>query len=473
MLMFNGALDLALVLLWFMIARRRREHEAQEKLLAGQELFFGRLAGQYARSKDLSEALWESAGLCGTGVQREVMRLMQALSSDELSEEAGGYAGCAKNAYFVLFFTLCRTIRSFGDLQLHGVSLFTHNIRYIKEEVRIELLRRQEGHYAFLGLTMLSIVPFFFTLPIRWWSGTVSAGMKRYYSGAYGFTILSVCFFLTVVCALSVQELQYPDAQGRRESACVKHILSLPLACACIDRHIARHYGYYLKKNEVLKVLQGFGNIREFLVKKLLAAAGLALLAGMLVCGSVLAGGRFRGISLLAVLLCALAGFFLPDAWVIVLQERVKRQKMEETMRFETLILIVMHYRQITVEEILRWMERFSVVFSRAFERAVDDFSYHRREALERLKEELAYEPAEKLVDGLIACDEIPVAQAFYDMEGERAYDMEQYRKKQEAGQREKAALARVIAFLPFVAVLALWMIVPFVAEGLAQLKSY
>ena len=76
-------------------------------------------------------------------------------------------------------------------------------------------------------------------------------------------------------------------------------------------------------------------------------------------------------------------------------------------------------------------------------------------------------------MDALIACDEIPVAQAFYDIEGERAYDMEQYRKKEEAAQREKAALARVIAFLPFVAVLALWMIVPFVLEGLTQLGSY
>ena len=89
------------------------------------------------------------------------------------------------------------------------------------------------------------------------------------------------------------------------------------------------------------------------------------------------------------------------------------------------------------------------------------------------LKEELGCEAVKKLVDALIACDEIPVAQAFYDIEGERAYDMEQYRKKEEAAQREKAALARVIAFLPFVAVLALWMIVPFVLEGLTQLVSY
>lgn len=152
---------------------------------------------------------------------------------------------------------------------------------------------------------------------------------------------------------------------------------------------------------------------------------------------------------------------------------RIGQQKSEETLRFETLILIVMHHSVITVEEILRWMERFSVVFSRALQRAVDDFSYRRRESLEQLKEDLAYEPAKKLVDALIVCDDIPVARAFYDLEGERAYHMEQHRQKAESLQREKAAFARVIAFLPFVALLALRLVVPFVLEGLMQLNSY
>ena len=118
-------------------------------------------------------------------------------------------------------------------------------------------------------------------------------------------------------------------------------------------------------------------------------------------------------------------------------------------------------------------MERFSSVFSRALQRAVDDFSYRRRESLEQLKEDLAYEPAVKLVEALIVCDDIPVSQAFYDLEGERAYHMEQHRQKAESLQREKAAFARVIAFLPFVALLALRLVVPFVLEGLMQLNSY
>ena len=50
---------------------------------------------------------------------------------------------------------------------------------------------------------------------------------------------------------------------------------------------------------------------------------------------------------------------------------------------------------------------------------------------------------------------------------------MEQYRQKEESLQREKAAFARVIAFLPFVALLALRLVIPFVLEGLTQMGAY
>lgn len=483
-LIFNLILELVLAVFWLWIFRQRRAHEEEEKLLAEQERFLDEFAGQYAKRGDMLEALEESLQVCGSSAQSKLMGLLDALRTDSGPEDGGYPSGCTKDACFLLLFTLCYTIRSFGDLRIQGVSLFVHNIRYIKEEVRTELLRRQEGRYAFLGLTALCVLPFFFTIPIQLWSASVSADLIRFYNGTYGFVTLVVCFLLTILCVICVQELQYPTMPDGRKHTVAMRLLQFPALAMLVDMHIAAHYSRYLKKNEALKVLRGFGNIREFLVQKLLCAIGSGLFAGMIIAGCVAsdAGERLSGLpgihvsgtAVLLLLLCAVViGYVLPDAWVIILQVRIGQQKSEETLRFETLILIVMHHSVITVEEILRWMERFSVVFSRALQRAVDDFSYRRRESLEQLKEDLAYEPAKKLVDALIVCDDIPVARAFYDLEGERAYHMEQHRQKAESLQREKAAFARVIAFLPFVALLALRLVVPFVLEGLTQLNSY
>ena len=481
-LIFNLILDGLLLIFWFWIVWRRKKCEEEEKLLLEQERFLDELAGQYAKRGDMLEALEESMQLCGSAVRGEVMGMLDALKNESGPEDGGYTGGTAKNACFLLLFTLCYTIRSFGDLQVQGVSLFVHNIRYIKEEVRTELLRRQEGRYAFLGLTTLCVLPFFFAIPIQLWSASISMELHRFYTGTYGFLTLVVCFGMAVVSAVCVQELQYPTMPGNGKHALAVRVLRIPAVGILVDRHISSHYSRYLKKNEALKVLQGFGNIREFLVQKLICALGSACLAALIVAGCLLSGtsvqsGDVSVFSLVGAVsipvLFAAIGYVLPDVWVMVLQARVRQQKSEETLRFETLILIVRHYSIITVEEILRWMERFSSVFSRALQRAVDDFSYRRHESLEQLKEDLAYEPAVKLVDALIVCDDIPVAQAFYDLEGERAYHMEQYRQKEEDLQREKAAFARMIAFFPFVAVLALRLVIPFVLEGLTQLNSY
>lgn len=478
-LIFNMVLNVLLMLCGVIIAVHRRRRASEEKLLAVQERFFDELAGRYARYGDMREALEESVQSCNGELQQEILQMLGALEEEHAGE--GGYHGeNAKNTYFLLLFSLCHTIRAFGDLKIQGVSLFVHNLRYIKEEVRLELLRRQEGRYAFLGLTTLSMMPFFICIPIQMWSISISLELGRFYTGAYGFVTLMVCFFLTLFCVLGVQQLQYPMMHGAGSETFARKLLEIPMLAAAIDTHISHHYSRYLKKNEALKVLQGFGNVREFLVKKLMYAFGVAGLVCAIQMGYLMTGGEGIGANtvtkaffLAMIVITGVMGYFLPDIGIIILQERVEQQKMEETLRFETLILIVMHYSRITVEEILRWMERFSVIFARALQRAADDFSYRRRESLEQLKEELSYDPVKKIADALIVCDDIPVAQAFYDLESDRAYNLEKYSKKVEELQREKAALARLIAFFPFIAVLALRLVIPFVLEGLTQLGSY
>ena len=482
MLGYNWVLNIILGLVWLAVAVNRRACRAQEVLLKELEHFLMELAEQYARCADLREALEQSCHTCSGSLRSELLELCDALEHDRAEGQVYG-SGKRKNAYVMLLFSLCHTIRTYGDLQVGGVSLFVYNIRYIKEEVRIELLRRQEGHYAFLGLTGLAFLPFFVCVPIQWWSHSVSASLDRFYVGSYGFVTLTVCFLLAVICVVAVQELQYPVMPDARRHTIEQRLLELPAVRIPVDRQIAAHYSRYLQKNEQLKVLQGYGNIREFLVKKVLRAWMCASAAGVLVIGSNIVrahqrvGGAGAGnsipVAFVLIAAAALTGYFVPDARVIILRARVEYQMMEESLRFETLVLIVIHYSQITVEELLRQMERFSVVFSRALQRTVDDFSYHRRESLERLRDELGYEPAKKLADGLLACDDLPIAQVFHDVEDERAYNMESFKRKALDLQREKAAFARIIAFLPFVAVLVLRLVVPFVLEGLTQLNQY
>ena len=219
-LIFNLILDVILAVFWLWILRQRKAHETEEKLLREQERFLDELAGQYAKRGDMLEALEDSIQICGSRAQRELMGFVDAMRAEGRPEDSGYFDSSTKNACFLLLFTLCYTIRTFGDLQIQGVSLFVHNIRYIKEEVRMELLYRQEGRYAFLGLTALCVIPFFFSIPIQLWSASVSKGLHRFYAGTYGFITLTMCFILAVLCSICVQELQYPTMPEKKAYDC-------------------------------------------------------------------------------------------------------------------------------------------------------------------------------------------------------------------------------------------------------------
>lgn len=217
-LIFNLILDFLLAVLWLFIYLRRKAHEGEEKLLKEQERFLEELAGQYAKRGDMLEAFEDSMQVCESGAQRELMGLLDVLRSDGAPEDGGAPRQGTKGACLLLLFTLCYTIRTFGDLRVQGVSLFVHNIRYIKEEVRTELLRRQEGRFAFLGLTALCVLPFFFQY--------TDTDVERFYQRRAAAVLYGNLRFCNADCVLPAGHClcglragaAVPDDAGRRKA---------------------------------------------------------------------------------------------------------------------------------------------------------------------------------------------------------------------------------------------------------------
>ena len=53
---------------------------------------------------------------------------------------------------------------------------------------------------------------------------------------------------------------------------------------------------------------------------------------------------------------------------------------------------------------------------------AVDHFSYDRIRSLQKLKQEIPDEPVQRICDALEFCEELPVEEAFLNLEDERGY---------------------------------------------------
>lgn len=544
--MICGALLLIEIAAVWLYCRKRKQETA---MLRQQERFLGEAAVSYTRAADLKEAIRESIRPQDTLMAAEGNKLLDSLDKDS-TNAAMDYLAKAKNSFFSVFYALCHTVRDLGDIKKEGQSLFVKNIQYIEEEVRMEILRIQNAGYQFSGLLAVCAVPFFLIPLIREWAVSVDAGMEKFYGGSYGMGTTLACFAVSAAGLMFILWLHYPDLKAARSYRLEQRLLEQRAVCYVIDKKISRRYSHFLKKNEELKKLQGFGNIRQFLVRRYLCAFVCAalMLAGILLvkqtgriqlrqefslptvwtvelseaekerlslqlrqefaqmlmekrdsaelfeqdgwagysmqiqkaCVQLLENQKkaydsihFKWYDFLLLILSVSCGMGIPQLELVLCRWNVEQKKMEETLRFETMILVLMNYPEITIEDILNWLESFAEIFRRALERAADSFSYRRKEALRQLREDAGYEPVGRIADALESCDEVRIADAFLNMEAERNYYMDQYKQKVHAWTGERAAIAKVTAFVPFLLVMALKLIVPFTAQGLGQLSLY
>ena len=79
----------------------------------------------------------------------------------------------------------------------------------------------------------------------------------------------------------------------------------------------------------------------------------------------------------------------------------------------------------------------------------------------------------ERICDALEFCEELPVEEAFLNLEDEREYFLKKNMEERKNYQGECIALAKMSAYLPMFLLIILKLVVPFVAEGLSELQAY
>ena len=155
-------------------------------------------------------------------------------------------------------------------------------------------------------------------------------------------------------------------------------------------------------------------------------------------------------------------------------QKNMRQMEMEdEVMQFQTIILMLMKIERVNVEMILEWLERYSNIFREPISRCVNNYESGAWEALEELKNDLAYLPLIRIVESLqAAVEKIPIEQAFDELDTERAYYQE---KRKEANERliaKKGRIGKAIGFAPMIALFVGYIIVPLVLIGLLNMTS-
>ena len=99
--------------------------------------------------------------------------------------------------------------------------------------------------------------------------------------------------------------------------------------------------------------------------------------------------------------LVGLLGYRGPNL-LLIFQKKMRLLEMEnEVMQFQTIILMLMKIERVNVEMILEWLERYSNIFRDPISKCVNNYESGAWEALEELKNEIAFPQLIRIVESL------------------------------------------------------------------------
>lgn len=174
-------------------------------------------------------------------------------------------------------------------------------------------------------------------------------------------------------------------------------------------------------------------------------------------------------------IICALLGILgyqLPYVLILSRKDMMVIAQENEVIQFQSIISMLMHIEQITVEDTLEWLARFSILFKSSLDTCIADMAAGEEDALEKLKENEPYLPFVRIVDNLIDADKVGIENAFVEIDGDR--ESSQKKREQDSNMYiDKAAnQSMLLSLLPLLLFITLYFCGPLMASSTQAMNA-
>ncbi len=177
---------------------------------------------------------------------------------------------------------------------------------------------------------------------------------------------------------------------------------------------------------------------------------------------------------IIIIYILSLLAFHVPDALLLIRKKIIKVDAMNEISKFQLICTLMMHIKQIGVDTLLEWIERFSIIYKSPIQDAIMDYDAGAEIALNKLKKTSQNDEFRKLVEHMLsAVNRISIERAFEDLESEKNYYKE---KRQTIYQRiidKKIGLGKIIGFIPTYSVILIYFMLPLIYQSTKEINMY
>ncbi|NLX76508.1 MAG: hypothetical protein GXZ01_03930 [Clostridiaceae bacterium] len=253
------------------------------KLLRQFETFLVNVRHHYHEHGMVDEAIYDSTGECGYEMSLHAGRMYEVLTDPDIDVRVEQFNEVAPNKYMRAFLAMSYLVQRFGDKSLDGKSVYLNNLNYLKQEINMELLRREKLGYLFQSLSTITVFPIFTLSLIRKWAVSNIPELHEYYDGAYGFIAVVVLFALVTASYQLISRLQANVEYAPSESRILTALLKVPPIRNCIDVVYYKKYSKALRYERLLNKTGTRMSINEFILKQIIYAAAAFLLCIVIV----------------------------------------------------------------------------------------------------------------------------------------------------------------------------------------------
>ena len=232
--------------------------------------FLSDIRHYYMSSKIIEDAVNDTLDDIPFEVSLHIQKLYNILISPIMQEKVEEYSQTNPNRFFLLLTSICTAVKEYGDTEdENGGSNFLNSIAYLKEEINIEILKRQMISFKFQALSFIALVPVLLLKPIETWNIKNMPDLASFYSGIYGKTIMVALFATSFICYKLVEVLKDSKRGELKRVSIWTRIAKIPVISKFTNKLINRNFTKAMKLNDKQKEIGDMTGPKAFLVESM------------------------------------------------------------------------------------------------------------------------------------------------------------------------------------------------------------
>lgn len=242
----------------------------ENKLLRQFEDFLGNVRHHYHEHGMIDEAIYDSIEECDYEMSLHANRMYETLTATDVDEKIEQYNESAPNKFMKTFMAICYLVQRFGDNRDDGKSIYLNNLNYLKQEINMEILKREKLGYLFQSLSTIAVFPIFTLKPLENWAISNIPELKEYYNGAYGFCAVIVLFLLVFASYQLIMRFQSNVEYTEQDNSLFKYLLKIPVLKNLTDGMIERNHSKAYKYDTMIRKTGSKISVNQFYAKQIL-----------------------------------------------------------------------------------------------------------------------------------------------------------------------------------------------------------